>query len=106
MTGLAHLVRAAATVLFSFVALTGAPSYAQEFPNKPIRLIVPYGPGGPTDSTARIFAQEVGKLLGQQVYVDNRPGASSVIGMQACSSAPPDGYTLCLTVGDSLSYNP
>jgi tripartite-type tricarboxylate transporter receptor subunit TctC len=100
---LACAVLACATLA---VALAPLSASAQDFPSKAIRIIVPYGPGGPTDSTARVLAQEIGKTIGQQVFVDNRPGASSVIGMQACSAAPADGHTLCLTVGDSLSYNP
>jgi tripartite-type tricarboxylate transporter receptor subunit TctC len=79
---------------------------AQAFPAKPIRLIVPYQPGGPTDSLARIVGQQVAGSTGQQVLVENRAGASSIIGMDACAKAAPDGYTICLTVGDSLSYNP
>ncbi|MBN9429123.1 MAG: tripartite tricarboxylate transporter substrate binding protein [Burkholderiales bacterium] len=88
------------------LAGTAGSAFAQQFPSKTIRIIVPYGPGGPTDSIARVFAQEVSKTIGRPVIVENQPGASSVIGMQACANAPADGHTLCLTVGDSLSYNP
>ena len=79
---------------------------AQTFPLKPIRIIVPYAPGGPTDGSARAFGSQVAQSTGQQVLIENRPGGSSVIGMEACAKAQPDGYTLCLAVGDSLSYNP
>ena len=81
-------------------------AFAQSYPSKPIRLIVPYGPGGPTDTTARIFGQQVAESTGQQVLVENRPGASTVIGMEACAKAAPDGHTSCIAVDDSLSYNP
>lgn len=79
---------------------------AQGFPSKPIRLIVPYGAGGPADVMARFFSREMAPLLGHPILVDNVPGASSTIGMAACANAPPDGHTICLTVPDSLSYNP
>jgi tripartite-type tricarboxylate transporter receptor subunit TctC len=88
------------------VAVTLHGAAAQTFPAKPIRMIVPYGVGGPTDATARLFAREAAVALGQPIVVDNVPGASSIIGMQSCASAPADGHTICLTVADSLSYNP
>jgi tripartite-type tricarboxylate transporter receptor subunit TctC len=79
---------------------------AQPFPSKPIRIIIPYAPAGLLDTTIRNVAQEVAASTGQSVIVDNRPGASTFIGMSACSAAPPDGYTVCATVPDSLTYNP
>ncbi|MFM9970821.1 MAG: Bug family tripartite tricarboxylate transporter substrate binding protein [Burkholderiales bacterium] len=78
----------------------------QTFPSKPIRVIVPYATGGVTDQLARVVSARVADLVGQPVVVDNRPGASTIIGMDACAKAAPDGHTLCLTVPDSLSYNP
>ena len=79
---------------------------AQTYPSKPIRLIVPYVTGAVLDATARAVGQQVSESLGQPVIVENRPGASSIVGMEACAKAAPDGYTLCITVADSLSYNP
>jgi tripartite-type tricarboxylate transporter receptor subunit TctC len=79
---------------------------AQDFPNKPIRIIVPYAAGGVVDALARVLAAPMHESTGQPVIVENKPGASGVVGMQACANAAPDGYTFCLTVQDSLSYNP
>lgn len=79
---------------------------APTFPSGTIRIIVPYAAGGLADSLARITGQRVSESVGQPVIVENRPGASSMIGMQACANAVPDGHTVCLTVADSLSYNP
>jgi tripartite-type tricarboxylate transporter receptor subunit TctC len=69
---------------------------AQEFPARPIRIIVPFSPGGAVDGPTRVVAQELGKRLKQQVIIDNRPGAGATIGSEAVSRAAPDGYTLLL----------
>ena len=79
---------------------------AQAYPTKPVHIIVPYAPGGSVDVTARSIGPQVAESLGQPVVVENRPGASSIIGMQACAKAEPDGHTLCMTVADALSLNP
>ena len=79
---------------------------AQNYPNGLIRIIVPYAAGGVTNSLARIVAAQFADAVGQPVVVENRPGASSMLGMQACANAKPDGYTICVAVADSLSYNP
>jgi tripartite-type tricarboxylate transporter receptor subunit TctC len=72
-----------------------APSHAQEsYPSKPIRLVVPYPPGAVTDSVSRIIAAELGKVIGQTVIVENKPGANTLVGTQAVRYAPADGYTL------------
>jgi len=69
------------------------PLQAQSYPNKPIRLVVPFGPGGPTDVSARIVAQVVQSALGQSVVIENRPGAGGAVGSRSVASADPDGYT-------------
>ncbi|WPB59475.1 tripartite tricarboxylate transporter substrate binding protein [Xylophilus sp. GOD-11R] len=79
---------------------------AQEFPNKPIRLVVPFSPGGVADTGARVVAERLGQRLGQQVVVDNRPGASGNIGTQMVAAAPPDGYTLLLGFDGTMVINP
>jgi tripartite-type tricarboxylate transporter receptor subunit TctC len=69
---------------------------ADDFPNRPVRLIIPFPPGGSNDVVGRLVAKQLSDVLGKQVFVDNHPGAGGVIGTQACSLQPPDGYTLCL----------
>jgi tripartite-type tricarboxylate transporter receptor subunit TctC len=66
---------------------------AGAYPNKPIRMVVPYPPGGPTDLTARVVAAEMNQILGQPIVVDNKPGASGMIGAESVAKADPDGYT-------------
>jgi tripartite-type tricarboxylate transporter receptor subunit TctC len=79
------------------LAVGGAASAsAQQYPDRPIRLIVPFPPGGSTDVMARIFAQKLGDRLGQRVYIDNRGGAGGRIGMELAAKAQPDGYTLMM----------
>jgi tripartite-type tricarboxylate transporter receptor subunit TctC len=79
---------------------------AQGYPSKPLRIIVPYVGGGAVDASARTVGAQISESIGLPVLVENRPGGSSIVGMQACAKSPPDGYTVCLTVADSLSYNP
>lgn len=78
---------------------------AQNFPDRPIRLIVPYGTGGITDIVARIVAPAMGDQLGQQIFVDNRAGAAGIVGFGATANAPADGYTLVLAT-TALAANP
>src|SRR6201981_1296938 len=76
---------------------------AQTYPSRPITLIVPYPPGGGVDAMGRMVAQKLSPALGQQVIIENRPGAGGVIGTRAAAKAAPDGYTLVLMVtGESL----
>ena len=81
-----------ATLLLAALSIAGT-VHAQSFPAKPVRILVGFAPGGSTDLTARIFAQELNKLWGTQVVVDNRPGASGLIAGELTAKAPPDGYT-------------
>jgi len=76
-------------------AIAAAPAFAQpDFPNKPIKIIVPYPAGGLSDFQVRAISEPLSKLLGQPIIVDNRPGASAGIGTQAAAVSPPDGYTM------------
>ena len=86
-------------------ALWSTIAVAQSYPTKPIRIIVGYPAGGPTDMIARTVAQKLSPALGQQVIVDNRPGASGMIGAELAVKAPPDGYTL-LTVPITYAVTP
>ena len=90
-----------------FVAcLISLGAYAQSFPSKPLRLVVPFPPGGPTDLFARQYGQRLGAVLGQSVVIDNRAGASGAIGSVEVMRAPPDGYTLLFgTASTHALYN-
>ena len=85
---------------WSFLALCGVllglavPSYAQQFPTRPVRFVVPFPPGGSVDTLARTIGVRLGESLGQQVIVDNRPGGNGNIGMEIVAQARPDGYTI------------
>jgi tripartite-type tricarboxylate transporter receptor subunit TctC len=86
--------------------LAAATAAAQTFPAKPVHIILPFAAGGLLDGSVRAVAQQMSQSMAQPVIVENRPGGSTFIGMQACAKAPPDGYTVCITTPDSLSYNP
>ena len=87
-----------ATAACACDVLAHGPARAQSgYPDRPVRIIVPYGPGGVADVTMRIVAQKLSERLGQQFIVENRPGAGAIIAAQAGLSAPPDGYTLSMT---------
>jgi tripartite-type tricarboxylate transporter receptor subunit TctC len=86
------------------ISLAGAAFAQQDYPNRPIRLIVPYAPGGSTSWTSRLVGQRLTDVWGQSVIIDNRPGASTVIGTEAGVKAKPDGYTL-FYIGGQLATN-
>ena len=79
---------------------------AQEYPTKPIRFVVPYPPGGTTDIVARGIALKLSERFGQQVVIDNRAGASTILGAEAAAKSAPDGYTLLLATSTTMSINP
>src|SRR6266850_4195487 len=83
-----------------------AQAAAQDYPRKPVRLIVPFAPGGGNDTVARTIAQQMSASLGQQIVIDNRSGAGGVVGAELAAKAPPDGYTLFLGGVGSLAVNP
>ena len=86
--------------------LAGAPAEAQTYPDKPIRLIVPFTPGGVTDNIGRVLAERMGRELGQSIIIDNRAGANGRIGTDAVAKAAPDGYTLLLGGIGALTIHP
>ena len=93
---------------FSVVLLLAAPLslMAQPYPSKSVRLVIPYPPGGPTDFVGRTVGQKLSQLLGQQVVVDNRPGAGTIIGSELVARAAPDGYTLLFGTGGGTFLAP
>ena len=97
-----------AALLCAGAAMAGInPAHAQAYPNRPIRMIVPFPAGGPTDSMARIVSDRLGVVLGQSVVVENRGGgAGGSIGAKAVATADPDGYTILITPGGSLTTGP
>ena len=102
-------LKPALIVLGALAATAWLPARGQTtpaYPTKPIRFVVPYPPGGTTDLIARGIALKLGPRLGQQVIVDNRGGASTIIGADVGAHAPPDGYTLLLVTQTTLSINP
>ncbi len=91
---------------FALALGLSASALGQLPPGKPMHIIVPYAAGGVTDAVARAVAARLGEIAARPVLVENRPGGSTMIGMQQCARADPDGLTTCITVPDSLSYNP
>src|SRR5436190_4219182 len=94
---------ACAAALLAFFVSGAA---AQTYPARQITLVVPFAPGGPADFLGRLIGQKMGDDLGQQIVVDNRPGANTIIGAQAVAKAAPDGYTLLMAIDGTLVMNP
>jgi tripartite-type tricarboxylate transporter receptor subunit TctC len=90
----------------SGLALHAAPAAAGEFPDRPIRLIVPFPPGGPNDIVARVVGQRMSELIKQPVLIDNRGGQGGVLGTEAVAKAKPDGYTIAISSAGALVISP
>src|SRR5215212_6452934 len=92
--------------VLALLLCAGATAFAQSYPARPIRLVVPFPPGGTIDMVGRIVAQKLGERVAQNVVVDNRGGAGGVIGVETVVKAAPDGYTLCLCSSGAMITSP
>ena len=99
------LSRCFACLILGTSIFAACPAFPQSYPNRPIRLVLPYSPGGSYDALARVLAQSLGERMGQQVLVENRPGAATRIGTEALIKSPPDGYAIGM-FGNSLTIAP
>jgi tripartite-type tricarboxylate transporter receptor subunit TctC len=96
-----------AVAVCAALALAGAPvAQAQDFPNRPIRIVIAFPPGGPTDFVGRLIADKMTALLGQRVYIENKPGANGTMGGADIAKADPDGYSLFLTTCGAVAVSP
>jgi tripartite-type tricarboxylate transporter receptor subunit TctC len=101
-----HLVGAALALAALAVAPSLANAQAQDYPNKPVKLVVPFAAGGGTDVLARIWSDAIGKRLNRRFLVENQPGANGALGTMAGIKARPDGYTLTMGVASTMAINP
>src|SRR5499427_3712215 len=99
------LLAALTSVALLSAAVPGMAQTGDDFPNRPIRIIVPQAAGSGVDLQARVLAQKMGELWGQQGVIDNRPGANAIIGMEAGAKAAPDGYTVIYAPVSAVTTN-
>lgn len=95
-----------ACVVVLVALLVPAAAFAQAYPNRAIRLLVPFPPGGPADILGRIIGQKMSESFGQQVIIDNRPGGNTIIAAEAAAKSAPDGYTVLMAIDSTLTMNP
>ena len=93
-------------LLATLAAFASGAAWADDYPSRPIRMVVPYAPGGATDTVARLLSQKLSEALGQSVVVENKPGANGLIGTEAAARAEPDGYTLLLNTAGAQTLTP
>src|SRR6266436_4731386 len=106
MEALAVMPLTRRTMLALLASLVPAAAFGAGYPDRPIKLVVALAPGGPADTAARVFAPYLSEQLGQSVVIENRTGASSVVGTESVVRAPPDGYTLLFGSSSSFAVNP
>jgi tripartite-type tricarboxylate transporter receptor subunit TctC len=106
--GIRNLIVAAAGLAVLAVQLVGfaAPARAQDYPTRPIRVLIAFPPGGPTDFVGRLLADKMSALLGQRVYIENKPGANGTVGADNIAKSDPDGYSLFLTTAGAVTISP
>jgi tripartite-type tricarboxylate transporter receptor subunit TctC len=100
------LRRVLATIVLALATLPPGTAHAQDYPSKPIKILVGFAAGGGTDTTARILQQRLAERLGQPIVIENRPGAAGNIATELTVRAPPDGYTLLMGTVAALAINP
>jgi tripartite-type tricarboxylate transporter receptor subunit TctC len=98
--------RLAAIFILLVLALGAGSAFANDFPTRSVRVIVPYPPGGPTDVMARALGEGFRERTGQPFVIENRPGGNTAIGAASCKNSPPDGYTICVLPMTAVSLNP
>ncbi len=103
---LAFAAYASAMAPASALAAERQQAEARRYPERPVRLIDPYAPGGGSGLVARLLAAKLPEMWGKQIVVDNRPGAAAAIGTEICARAVPDGYTLCMGTSGSIAISP
>ncbi|MBI5275602.1 MAG: tripartite tricarboxylate transporter substrate binding protein [Burkholderiales bacterium] len=107
MSPRSHTTSVASALAASVIALVAAsPSTAQEYPERPVRVIVPWPPGQATDIVARVMAEKMAPALGQPLVVETRPGAAGTLGTEHAAKSPPDGYTLLAASSGPISIAP
>ncbi|KQT11637.1 LacI family transcriptional regulator [Ramlibacter sp. Leaf400] len=100
------LGRISLAIILGLLALSGRNAAASEWPDKPVKIVIPFAAGGATDLLGRALANELGKIWKQSVVVDNRPGAGGALGAEVVAKSPSDGYTLLLASGSMFTVNP
>ncbi|MET1537258.1 Bug family tripartite tricarboxylate transporter substrate binding protein, partial [Burkholderia sola] len=106
MNRFTHFLSLACLALGLTLGLTPLSGHAAEFPEKPVRIVVPYTAGGGSDNIARALGTELSRELGQPVVVDNKPGASAMLGAELVARTAPDGYTLLFTTSSTHAISP
>src|SRR6516162_5141310 len=92
--------------LTALCAVSASPTQAQDYPTRPIRVLIAFPPGGPTDFVGRLLADKMSTLLGQRVYIENKPGANGTVGADIIAKSDPDGYSLFLTTAGAVTISP
>src|SRR5579859_4706756 len=92
--------------LLAVLLAAALPAAAQDYPNKPIRIIIPYAAGGGNDIIVRVISPEMTKSLGQPLVIENKPGAQGIIAAQAAAKSAPDGYTILMGPSGPMTVNP